>query len=62
MAHQLPELSELSQQEVFTIQNGHPVVESWGNMGVEAEIPSSPLDLPPIYSMRKGASRVAHVS
>ena len=25
MAHQLPGKSELSQQEVFSIQNGHPV-------------------------------------
>ena len=28
-AHQLPEVLELSQQEVFSDQNGHPVLPAW---------------------------------
>ena len=50
MAHQLPELSEQSQREVFTIQMIHPVAQAGSSKScsLSRNLSDSPSDLPAI--------------
>ena len=50
VAHQLPELSEQSQREVFTIQMIHPVAQAGSSKScsLSRNLSDSPSDLPAI--------------